>query len=361
MPCPKCESSEIDVSGICLVCGYDTRLTKPPETSKETAGTPFEGLIEMDCPAPSASSAEAKSELPEWRQQLTKRLQEIKQKRDLAAQDSPPKHVVVTARESGAVIPAVPAPLEPPPGSPKPTRSSPGTRAESRPSRIQAGQSKAVVKGKPHSDLPLFDLPVSKPAGVEPHGPKPREALADIPGRIRDLIDKATVRQAASKNRGPAQAARKPEIYEDKLILLSRTLAGLIDMIVISICASACILAADFFSGIAVIDAISLIDYGLLFLLTYFLYSIYFLGTTNQTVGMMITELRVVGQNAGRPSIGQILMRCSTFLVSVLGAGIGLFWGCFDRESKCLHDRISGTRIVRIDGLLIGLRSPSEN
>ena len=95
-------------------------------------------------------------------------------------------------------------------------------------------------------------------------------------------------------------------------------------------------------------DTFSWINYCLLFLATYFVYSLFFLGTIGQTVGMMMTDLRVVDGQKKRPLIRQILGRLSSFIPSLLVFGVGLIWGIFDRESRCLHDRLSGTHVVRI-------------
>ena len=85
-----------------------------------------------------------------------------------------------------------------------------------------------------------------------------------------------------------------------------------------------------------------------LFLLIYFLYSIFFLASSNQTLGMMITDLRVVGSDERRPLMRQLVGRCFGFLLSFFGLGIGLLWSLFNRESLCFHDRISHTRVIRI-------------
>ena len=135
---------------------------------------------------------------------------------------------------------------------------------------------------------------------------------------------------------------------EGKLILLSRTLSGLVDLLIVVFCTGAFIVAADYFSGIIALDPISLILFFVLFLLSFFLYSLFFLAASNQTIGMMITDLRVVGADSKRPSLGQLVRRCCGYFASLFFLGIGLVSALFDRGSLCFHDRISGTRVVRI-------------
>jgi uncharacterized RDD family membrane protein YckC len=139
-----------------------------------------------------------------------------------------------------------------------------------------------------------------------------------------------------------------PEPREDKLILLTRTLAGLVDFIVVVLCAGLMILAVDILEGIDVFDTVSRIHYGVLFLLMYFVYSIFFLAMAGQTIGMMLTDVRMIGASSERVSLPRILIRCFVFLAGVAAAGIGLLWGCFDGEARCLHDLMSRTKVIRV-------------
>ena len=178
---------------------------------------------------------------------------------------------------------------------------------------------------------------------------------------IRNLIDSAIARQSTLPpeetpvfrqeihQKASQKTSQKTSIEEEnKSILLSRTLSGLIDLIFIVLCTGAFIISVDYFSGIVILDAVSLIEYGGLFLLIYFLYSIFFLAASGQTVGMMITDLRIVGIEGSRPSIGQLFSRCFGYLLSVVVFGAGLVWSLFDRKNRCFHDRFSNTSITRI-------------
>jgi uncharacterized RDD family membrane protein YckC len=173
---------------------------------------------------------------------------------------------------------------------------------------------------------------------------------SDFP-TITDLIDSVTGRTAAPADVRPrivAPASGSEHPGEGKLILLSRTLAGLIDLLIVVLCAGAFIIAADFFTGIDVLDTVSLVHYGILLLAFHILYSVFFLGTVGQTIGMMITDLRVVQAGNGRPPAGMLLLRCAAFPLSLLALGIGVVWAVFDSDSLCLHDRLSGTRVARL-------------
>ena len=65
----------------------------------------------------------------------------------------------------------------------------------------------------------------------------------------------------------------------------------------------------------------------MLFLLTYFFYSLFFLTASSQTIGMMITDLRVVDADGRRPSISQLLRRGFGHLASVLVSGVRVSCG----------------------------------
>jgi uncharacterized RDD family membrane protein YckC len=288
MDCPQCHNDEISPSGACLVCGY--RLQQPSPASE----------ADSRIPAP-------KSELPQWRLELSERLQTLKQKKDSELISGPPD--------------APPAVTVDPPSLKR--NPSPKTK-----------QSTAVpTPGTPAPQQKML-APVAEPADVE------------------KLIDKAVARQSAPSLEKQASAPasivsvhQQPELHEDKLILLSRTLTGLIDLMFVTLCTGIFFSASDYFSGIATLDAIS---FAALFLCIYLIYSIFFLMASTQTIGMMITDLRVVGYDGRRPCLYQILARCFAYLPSLIVCGIGLALSLFDDENRCFHDRISRTRIIRI-------------
>jgi uncharacterized RDD family membrane protein YckC len=351
MICAHCGNQELDSAGICLVCGLETPAAKPTEFHQKVGAGTFSGMIEMDFTGPSEAPAGAKEELPEWRKQLTQRLLEIKQKRELTTEQSDP-HTESPDMSSPEGMTTAPSPqirqvsaTKHPRRPPRPGVVDPGAESTQR----DSDQPQSLAK---QSALPLF----LAPAIVQPKAGEPQKEPSSSPAEhslspIKNLIDNAIIDGGAKigstakvlEARGDFASSR------EKLILLSRTLAGLVDWVIVFLCTSAFILAADVFSGIDVIDAVSLISYAVLFLATYFVYSIFFLVTTNQTIGMMITELRLAALDGRRPPASHILARVAAYLPACLGLGLGLIWGCFDRENRCLHDRLSATRVVRIE------------
>jgi uncharacterized RDD family membrane protein YckC len=334
MSCPQCQSTEIGSSGKCKVCGYqiqapDSAPVLEPEVKESGKQA---GMIAMNY-SESAQDSPSKAEIPQWRKDLSQRLQEIRKKRDVAGaavKESPANSRPSPASEFQARPAAVP--IRP---SAKSNERTPARKPAIKPSRPT-----------PHQKILKPLAPEAIPSKQASQPANPRE--------IQRLIDSVVSRQSPAADK----PARPAEIYgavqelesddEGKWIFLSRTLSGLIDLICVIFCTGIFILAADFISGIIVLDFFSLVHFAALLLLTYFVYSFFFLFASNQTIGMMITDLRVAGIHEPRPSFARLGIRCCCYIISLLAFGIGLIWGLFNRGNLCLHDRLSGTTVVRI-------------
>jgi uncharacterized RDD family membrane protein YckC len=360
--CPHCNSKEIDPTGKCQVCGLRVKEDGPtPKPAQKGNAASPDGPGKRDR---ISFPPEPTPEIPEWRHELSRRLLEIKRRRGVITEPPPSP-------------PASPARTLPFPQLEQPLRAeaepvvdlSPPPRAARRAARPVAGdlqdkivrlpdraatrQQRATRKADP--PLPLFQPALGK-AGMARNSAelelKPFPKVTDPdPVELQKLIDTIVIRQAepvAAAMTQPISRRRAAEEHGDLLILLSRTLSGFVDLLIVGLCTGAFLVSADFFSEIDMIDNVSKIWYSALLLATYLLYSTFFLGTANQTIGMMIKDLRVVGENGKRPKMNQILRLSAAYLVSILAAGSGLLWACFDHEHRCLHDRLSRTRVVRL-------------
>jgi uncharacterized RDD family membrane protein YckC len=338
MGCPRCQSEESSASGVCPVCGYEESAesagtdaipqTEPEPNPKESPG--HSGAIEIDY-SDGVQDLNERDEQPQWRRDLAQRLQAIKQKKEAADQSKQTQ-----SRDKDVSLAAQLAKVS------RAQAIAPATFIEGAPAHKPAH--------KPRGPMP--QQKTLKPLAPEAPAPRPSGAPVDSQN-VQALIDNA-VSKKVSRSEGSSSAIGLFESSmesasdgEGKLILLSRTLSGLVDLIIVVLCSGVCVLAADFCSGIIELDALSYVAFAVLFLLTYFLYSLFFLTTAGQTIGMMITELRVVGTGNGRPSFGQLMRRCGSHLISLLCLGFGLIWSLFDRENMCFHDRISGTSVIR--------------
>ena len=69
---------------------------------------------------------------------------------------------------------------------------------------------------------------------------------------------------------------------------------------------------------------------------------------SGQTLAMKTWRIRLVGKAGGTLSLNQALLRFLFALLGLLALGAGFWWALFDRDRQFLHDRIAGTRLVRV-------------
>jgi uncharacterized RDD family membrane protein YckC len=354
--CIKCGSQEIDSGGTCMVCGYINREAVA-DTDLRAEGPRHTGPFEIESSVSGDILGSDQSELPVWRQELSRRLQEIKQRREnMTSYDSP-------YADSSALSPSHEGEREQEPPGPGPSRSlnlsEPG--AEGFPLKASNPEQNAGVKDAPTSHIASHNRRGSSGAGEPSIGDRqaaPAEADRTVED-FRTLIDRVIRKEPAAEEEAPEEAPQTdPEDFRqpflglepetDKLILLSRTFSGLVDLVIVVLISSTLIFAVDVIEGIEVFDTVSLLYYLGLLIATFLVYSVFFLGTANQTIGMMITDLRITGESRPRPSLNQVFVRSLVFLFALSAAGTGLIIGFFDRHARCLHDRLSQTRVVRL-------------
>ena len=76
-------------------------------------------------------------------------------------------------------------------------------------------------------------------------------------------------------------------------------------------------------------------------------YSSYFTGTTGQTLGKMVTGLRVLDASARPPGYLRSFLRAALGALGILAAGLGQLPMLFDPARRGLHDRLLRTRVVK--------------
>ena len=69
---------------------------------------------------------------------------------------------------------------------------------------------------------------------------------------------------------------------------------------------------------------------------------------SGQTLAMKTWRIRLVTVDGGRPTLKHAALRFVLALAGLLLAGAGFWWALFDRDRQFLHDRIAGTRLVRV-------------
>ena len=65
------------------------------------------------------------------------------------------------------------------------------------------------------------------------------------------------------------------------------------------------------------------------------------------TLGMRAWRVRIIDNNGNRPGWAQCAIRFLFSLLSATALGAGFIWSLFEKEKRCWHDIVSGTRLVR--------------
>ena len=77
-----------------------------------------------------------------------------------------------------------------------------------------------------------------------------------------------------------------------------------------------------------------------------------------QTLGMRAWRIRVVGQDGTPLSWPRAVLRFAAGVVALLPLGLGLWWGIFDAQRRGWHDRLTNTRVVRVQSRAATSPSP---
>lgn len=78
-----------------------------------------------------------------------------------------------------------------------------------------------------------------------------------------------------------------------------------------------------------------------------FVYSVFFVGTCGQTLGKMAMRVRVIGADRFQVGYVKATRRALLYTLTALPAGVGLLPALNDPEHRAMHDRLSGTRVVK--------------
>lgn len=68
-----------------------------------------------------------------------------------------------------------------------------------------------------------------------------------------------------------------------------------------------------------------------------------------QTLPMKAWHLRLVALDGSRIGTRRAVVRYLAAFVGTLALGAGFLWAALDRDRQFLHDRLAGTRVIRID------------
>jgi len=154
----------------------------------------------------------------------------------------------------------------------------------------------------------------------------------------------------------PLVSERRDEIEETEVfeedrrrisreVLFSRFLSGIVDIFLPAFLGLAFTVVASLLLGFDLFAPASMKWIGLLAVSFFFFNSLFFLLSSGQTLGMVMTDLRLVSEEEGTSiSVTAVVLRVLFFIPSVVTV-IGLAWAIFDPLCRCLHDLFSRTRI----------------
>lgn len=78
-------------------------------------------------------------------------------------------------------------------------------------------------------------------------------------------------------------------------------------------------------------------------------YFIWFWTHGGQTLAMQTWKIRVVTVDGNILNKHKAITRYLIAVIGILCFGIGIIWAFFDRDHQYLHDRLAGTRIIKVE------------
>jgi uncharacterized RDD family membrane protein YckC len=310
MRCPKCQYISFDQSDRCRNCGFDFSLAPeataaidlPIQTGAEAIG-PM-GDLEL-------KDAESTPEAPS--PPVAHGLQPV------GAPDTGSFELPLFKRDPDDDRPLVtPAAT---PRAPLSVRRGAPLAAAQKPAR-----SRRDVDDEPRLALDTAEMPVV-----------PEPAAAHVDSHEVEVADDTV----AIEHGAPAPVgARMAAAVIDTAILVA------IDAAVLYFTLKACDLTLD------TIAALPLPPFVAFLLLLDGAYFATFVAAGGQTIGKMLTGLRVVpgdpvATHTERVSLGHAIVRAAAYLVSALPAGAGFVIGIVGKDRRALHDRLADTRVVK--------------
>jgi uncharacterized RDD family membrane protein YckC len=302
MKCPKCGYLGFETSERCRNCGYDFSLAVDVSPASEL---PLH--VSNDAGAPLADF-------------------------DLT------EHDTTHPQDNGAGLGLdrlIGAADTPPPSSRRPTRSSPD----------------ALPLFNSEDDVPLITTPrpARPPLSVRrttPEIPRVRSrAVTPRPeeGELAFQPDPATepVTSAVATPRATVSTASPANA-------VARLLASVIDLALLAAINAAVIYLTLALAGLTVNDVAEL---PVIPMVTFFAildggYLVTFIAASGQTIGKMITGVRVLADNGQRVDIRGAILRAAGCGISLLTAGLGYLPAFVTADGRALQDRLSGTRVV---------------
>jgi uncharacterized RDD family membrane protein YckC len=333
MKCPKCGYLGFETSDRCRNCGYDFSLS-----------------VQVDTPAelPLRSTSDAGGPLADF--DLTG-LDTARTPDNVSGLDL--DRLIGVETPPAAASPPVPAP-SPVAVAPRPAETA---SVPQRPAASAGNSALPLFTRKPESadDAPLITAPrpVRPPLSVRRATPDvvrgrsrtPRPAPRDPELTLQlDTADRASGASELTDTASvPADTAGTARVSAG-----ARIAAAAIDLVIVGGIDAAVIYFTLAIAGLTVDDAaiIPRIPMAAFLVLLNGGYLVAFVAASGQTIGKMVTGIRVMRDDGGRVDIAGAALRAAGCAVSLLTAGLGYLPAFVTADGRALHDRLAGTRVV---------------
>jgi uncharacterized RDD family membrane protein YckC len=307
MKCPKCGYLGFETSDRCRNCGYDFSLavdagpSELPLHERDGAGAPLADFVLSDAEAAAAQSSAAALDLD--RIIGADRMASADFRSEKRSGQTPERALpLFGAVDDDMPLVSAPRPARPPLSVRRTTPEIPKTRARSTtPPRLEDGEFAF------QSEIAVEDV---APPAVEHRRPAPVDLVPASDGR-RIL--------ATAIDLGLLAAINFAVVY------LTLALAGLTLNDIGQLPRS------------PIVGFFAILDGG---------YLVTFIAASGQTIGKMMTGIRVVKEDGQRVDIAGAFLRALGCVVSLLTAGLGYLPAFITTDRRALQDRIARTRVV---------------
>lgn len=357
MKCPKCHYLSFEPEARCRNCGYDLTVPPGPELELRSAEPDEGALIELAL----RSDEDAERAQPRVVTLGPIDLDQVVGAPETSGSASSGNGHGTDAEPVKPVASEV-APLRVVPAPERPARKEPVARRTA--SRPKAPSTTAelplFVKSRPagDEDEPLVKMPATPavPLAVrrtqEVARPKPAPR---VQGRERDLgpLERDLLGDLRRLEQRVAERARAPEqrrAADEPRVVVRRLVAAAIDATLLGTISAGVLWGTLRLCDLGLGEAATLpiVPLGAFLLLVAAGYLLMFTVAGGQTVGKMLTGLRVVGADDVAPDRvrpAQAALRAVLTVPSVLMLGLG-FLPALSGHGRAIHDRLSHTRVV---------------
>jgi uncharacterized RDD family membrane protein YckC len=187
------------------------------------------------------------------------------------------------------------------------------------------------------------DVPRLRPRPVRPRQDESAFNLQIDEAELDDQLDQDDVDVGAPLRESPGMFVQASGIARFGAMLVDAAILGGIDAAVVYLTLA--------MAGLGSIGELALP--GIFVPLTAFLlllnagYLITFTAAGGQTIGKMLTGIRVIGDDGRRVDLGSAVVRAGGCLASFLTVGLGYVPAFFTADARALQDRLASTRVVR--------------